>query len=194
MDPDRQMERWLVDGTAPDALGRKFGFSFESVNTQRAVNPIDGLPGGGTFGGVRWDTAPAYTGNIEPWNDPLKSNNCYSYANNDPAPGMSAPVPGRDDRNVTYSVGALMTGALQDGLEAVDGALLHEAAPEDEPDAHYMVICLREQTGQARDFHCLRLDKTGTVITDLRTAKFNGQLTFVGLFVSIKGRRRIFQA
>src|SRR5262245_19516557 len=32
VDRDRQMERWLVDGTAPDTVGKTFGLNFDTVS------------------------------------------------------------------------------------------------------------------------------------------------------------------
>ena len=127
-------------------------------------------------------------------------------------------MPGIDDTNVGFTEASLIAGAKQDKLVVTSPPnALPDVCPGGDR-SHYLAICLREQTGQARDFHCLRLDGDGrwshmdsspphkwgaltvrntddthNVIADLRTARFKNKLTFVGFFVSTEGKRVIEQ-
>jgi hypothetical protein len=212
-DPGQRLERWLLSETMLPVVFTTYSLDFEAVNKPRNEQPIIGLPGDRRIGGLQCPRAPAFPGNVMPWTDATVGNNCYSYANNESATKSTPPIPGKHDSNVTFNQQSLMTGAKQDKLVAtVPPDRLPAACPDGEAEAHYLAICLREQTGQARDFHCLRLDAdgtwshkdgkkrvrntddTGTPITDLRTARFKDQLTFVGFFGSMEGVRKIFQA
>jgi hypothetical protein len=209
VDVERSIEPWLLERAT--GMADKYGLTFAELTRARNETTIKGLDQAAPIGGFACPTGVSFppSNQLETWKE--SSSNCYNYANNQKANGGLPAVPGPNNK-VSWTPDEMRHAAIvRDKLELVsmDGHL--PAVCPDDPKSHYVVICLRDPLGNAAftDFHCLRLDKDGrwshkdgagpvrphddiqSVITDLRTASFKIPLTFVGFFLSTKGRRRI---
>lgn len=210
IDADRSIEPWLLERAK--GMFDKYGLTFAELTKARNETKIKGLDQTKPIGGFACDTGvvfPPTKGQLTTWKD--SASNCYNYANNQKANGMPA-VPGPNNNKVSWTPDEMRHAAsVKDKLELVsDDGRLPALCPAD-PKSHYLVICLRDPIGNGSftDFHCLRLDKDGrwshkdgagpvldhddikNEITDLRNASFKIPLTFVGFFLSTRGRRRI---
>lgn len=210
VDVERSIEPWLLDRAT--GMVDKYGLTYAELTRARNETRIKGLDQARPIGAFACATGvlfPPTKGERARWND--SSSNCYNYANNQKAGGGLPAVPGPNHR-LSWTPDEMRHAAIvKDKLELVsmDGHL--PAVCPDDPRSHYVVICLRDPIGNGAftDFHCLRLDQDGKwshkdgagpvrrhddikhEITDLRNAHFKIPLTFVGFFLSTKGRRRI---
>jgi hypothetical protein len=209
VDVDRSIEPWLLERAK--GMVDKYGLTFAELTRARNETPIKGLDQTNPIG-FACATGVAFPTKSERTTWATSSSNCYNYANNQKATGALPAVPGPNNNKSTWTADQMRHAAgVKDKLELVssDGRLPAVCPPNAK--SHYVVICLREPFGNGSfdDFHCLRLDKDGrwshkdgsgpvinhdgakNQITDLRNAAFKLPMTFVGFFLSTKGRRRI---
>ena len=210
VDAARSIEPWLLERSK--GMYDKYGLTFAELTRARNESTIQGLDRDTPIGGFGCATGVLFPGSRNEqanWND--SSSNCYNYANNHKATGGTPAVPGPNGRTSWTPEQMTHAATVKDRLELLsDDGRLPPICPAD-PKSHIIVICLRDAMGNGSfsDFHCLRLDKDGrwshkdgagpvrrhddikVPITDLRNAAFKIPLTFVGFFLSTKGRRRI---
>jgi hypothetical protein len=143
--------------------------------------------------------APQYIGNSGDFKTFKRRNNCYNYATSvvNQKPGRAA-IPGSPDMSPPLTKDKLKSAICDDGLVFL-GTELPEACPTE--GNRYVAILLRHHpTGQVRDFHCLRLDRTGhwshkdgkdevrnvddngNLITDIKAAALSWDPELVGFF------------
>jgi len=205
LDPGRQLEAWLFT-TMPAELTRVLDDkSFTALSAERNENKtIAGIAGAAA--GFGCGSAPPFPGASGVWRTRKRHNNCYNYANNEPSTGSLSAMPG--GLTVTsFTPASLRSAIVSDGLVDL-GVTLPPACPAP-PNAHYIAVCLRKKYGVFHDFHCLRLDanggwshkdgnslvkntdNSGTVLTDLSTARWKLASSLVGFFLSVSGQRNI---
>jgi len=176
-------------------LRQQYGLDLSAIEAH-VPQPIAGLA-------ATCDTANLESGDAyfhpSSWVDaPFCNNTCYGYAANVRTDQMVTPA---DSSLVKWSSDDLTKALLDDGL---DGPIANvpSAAPND-PEAHYIVALLNLYSGNKGDYHFLRLDHSGCwsqkmstdpvnqrddsapprKLTNLCTATFASDFTFVGVFI-----------
>jgi hypothetical protein len=104
--------------------------------------------------------APEYLGDTGDFNTFKRRNNCYNYATSvvNKKPGRPA-IPGSPDVSLPLTKAKLTAALVDDGLVAL-GTDLPESCPT-QGNRHVAILLRHSPGGQVRDFHCLRLDRTG---------------------------------
>ena len=173
------------------------GMTIEQLTTLGHEAKIQGISGSNREASC--DHAPAYVGNTGPFKTFQQRNNCYNYATSvvNQLPGRAA-IPGSPDVRPPLTQAKLVNALVDDGLDLL-GTDLPEACPTE--GNRYVAILLRHHpSGLVRDFHCLRLDKTGNwshkdgkdevrnvddngnVISNIRNAALSWDPELVGFF------------
>lgn len=150
----------------------------------------------------------------KPWSAHASYNNCYNYGNDrinrDSTEKAALPGEMRTRPNGMAALKRkLRKEILKDGLVRVAGDRVPAACPIN--GSHYVVVIIRDAHANttAKDFHCVRLDKSGKwshrdasgfpratddagrPITDITTAVFDGSPDLVGVYVAKKNNAKI---
>lgn len=180
------------------ALGSMPLLVLKRAGSERRIVDLEGPDGQ-----LSCEHAPAFRGHTGSWKTHSDVNNCYNYSTNvlnTDDDGLPA-VPGPDD-DLDFSVPQLRRALTADRLEFVGMQLPSECAP---PESHYLVVVLRTHpSGDVRDFHCIRLDRTGTwshkdgqgrvrrrddtgrLMTDLTQAELKWSPKLVGIYIAFE--------
>lgn len=199
-----QIERSLPEtidqflfSTYADELMKRYELPPTVVRAQvGGPHPIAGLP-------ATCDTSPLEIGHTtyRPplWvGEPFCDNTCYGYAANVRTEDIVVPD---DSTRELWSPQNLIDALAEDGLgDAIDQV---PTGPPDAHGSHYVVALLQVFGGTKGSFHFLRLDRSGcwshkvgneavtqrddrnpkVKMTDLCSARFGSEFTFVGFFV-----------
>lgn len=153
---ERDLYSLLPKETVREFLG---GMSYDDVIKPGAPATIRNLAA--VSARVRCPNAPPFDGAAGDFETFRYFNNCYNYATNvvNRVP-LRAAIPGSPNVRLPLTMSKLRNALVDDGLEPL-GMSLDGACPEE--GSHFIAVLLRRNpTGAVRDFHCLRLDKTGT--------------------------------
>ena len=148
----------------------------------------------------------SYRGRASTFQQFRLTNNCYNYATNvvNKVPTRQA-IPGTPNMRRPLTMAKLRAAIEDDKLEPL-GMELPDACPA--VGSHYVAVLLRTSpNGSVRDFHCMRLDRTGawshkdgsgdvrnvddngTKIVDLSTAALSWNPVLAGFYLFRKSER-----
>jgi hypothetical protein len=179
-DIQMRLEKQLYASVPREIVGEFLeGMTYKQVTLPGSESLIRGL---GRVSSVECAKAPAYRGKASTFQTHADMNNCYNYATkvlNTVRTKQAIPGSPNLRRPVTK---AKLTAALADDRLELLGHSLPDACPR--AGTHYLAVLLRKNpTGAVRDFHCLRLDKSGVWshkdgIGNVRNVDDNGQKIF----------------